>query len=131
MVIFWLELKKEECYDRVEERERSNTMEISLEEIVTELVVNGGDAKSKAIQAIRAAKTGDFSSAEQKIQECNESLNKAHKFQTEIIQAETRGENKAEISLLMVHGQDHLMNAITTKDLALEMIEMYKIIFNK
>jgi PTS system cellobiose-specific IIA component len=106
-------------------------MDISLEEIITELVVNGGDAKSKAIQAIRAAKIGDFETADLKIKEANESLQKAHKFQTEIIQAETRGESQDNISLLMVHGQDHLMNAITTKDLAIEMIDMYKMIFNK
>ncbi|WP_459594173.1 PTS lactose/cellobiose transporter subunit IIA [Dickeya ananatis] len=31
----------------------------------------------------------------------------------------------------MVHGQDHLMNAMTTRDIALEMIEMYKMIKNK
>lgn len=106
-------------------------MNISLEEIITELVVNGGDAKGKAIQAIRAAKVGDFEKAELKIKEANESLQKAHEFQTEIIQAETRGEKSDNMSLLMVHGQDHLMNAITTKDLAIEMIEMYKIIYNK
>ncbi|BCJ93252.1 lichenan-specific phosphotransferase enzyme IIA component [Anaerocolumna cellulosilytica] len=106
-------------------------MEVSLEEIITELVVNGGDAKSKAIEAIRLAKTGNFETAEVKINEANESLQKAHEFQTEIIQAESRGENKAEVSLLMVHGQDHLMNAITTRDLAIEMVEMYKMILNK
>lgn len=106
-------------------------MEVTLEEIITELVVNGGDAKSKAIEAIRFAKKGNFEAAVLKINEANESLQKAHEFQTEIIQAETRGENKAEVSLLMVHGQDHLMNAITTRDLAVEMIEMYKLIYNK
>ena len=26
----------------------------------------------------------------------------------------------------MIHGQDHLMNAITTKDLALEIIDVYR-----
>jgi PTS system cellobiose-specific IIA component len=106
-------------------------MQVSLEEIITELVVNGGDAKSKSIEAIRLAKTGNFETAELKITEANESLQKAHEFQTEIIQAESRGENKAEVSLLMVHGQDHLMNAITTRDLAIEMVEMYKMILNK
>lgn len=106
-------------------------MDISLEEIITELVVNGGDAKSKAIQAIRAAKIGDFETADLKIKEANASLLKAHEFQTEIIQAETRGESRDNISLLMVHGQDHLMNAITTKDLAIEMIDMYKMMYNK
>ncbi|QIZ46253.1 PTS lactose/cellobiose transporter subunit IIA [Dickeya zeae] len=106
-------------------------MEISLEDIITELVVNGGSAKSKAMQAMKAARMGDFDIAEIRIAEANESLQQAHFFQTELIQAEARGEKKASVSLIMVHGQDHLMNAMTTRDIALEMIEMYKIIKNK
>jgi PTS system cellobiose-specific IIA component len=98
---------------------------ISEEQIVMELVVNGGDARSKAIEAIRFAKVGDFKGAEEKLNACNESLNKAHSFQTQLIQAEAGGE-KTEISLIMVHGQDHLMNAMTVRDMAVEMIEMYK-----
>lgn len=30
------------------------------------------------------------------------------------------------MSLLMVHAQDHLMNAMTVKDLAAEMIDLYE-----
>ena len=97
--------------------------EISEEQIVMELIVNGGDARSKAIEGIQLAKKGDFEGALEKINQCNLSLNKAHSFQTNIIQAETRGE-KTVLSLLMIHGQDHLMNAMTVRDLAVEMIEM-------
>lgn len=97
----------------------------SEEEIVLELVVNGGDARSKAMEAIQMAKKGDFEAAEKKLEESSEALNKAHEFQTEMIQAQLNGE-KMEVSLLMVHGQDHLMNAITVKDLAAEMVAMYK-----
>lgn len=106
-------------------------MEIGLKEIISELIINGGDAKSKAIQAIRAAKGNDFQLADLKIKEASESLERAHGFQTEIIQAEARGESRVEISLLMVHGQDHLMNAITTKDIAIEMIDLYKKVYDK
>ncbi|OUZ16436.1 hypothetical protein A5868_001357, partial [Enterococcus sp. 12F9_DIV0723] len=31
---------------------------------------------------------------------------------------------KSNISLLMVHAQDHLMNAITIKDLAIELVDI-------
>lgn len=55
---------------------------------------------------------------------------KAHHYQTELIQAEMRGE-KTELSLIMVHGQDHLMNAMTVRDLALQMIEMYRVIYQR
>lgn len=106
-------------------------MEVTLEEIITELVVNGGNAKSKAIEAIRAAKNGNFEAAEEKIKEANESLMQAHEFQTGIIQAEAAGKSAMEVSMIMVHGQDHLMNAITTKDIATEMIDMYRMIFGR
>lgn len=99
--------------------------EKSADEIVMQLILNGGDARSKAIEAIHLAKTGDFDKALEKLNECNASLNKAHIYQTNLIQAEARGE-KAEISLLMIHGQDHLMNAMTVRDLASEMIDMYR-----
>ncbi|MCF0239466.1 MAG: DNA polymerase II large subunit, partial [Streptococcus gallolyticus] len=42
---------------------------------------------------------------------------KAHKIQTELLQGEMQG-NPCEFSLLLVHSQDHLMNAMLAKDLA-------------
>ena len=42
-----------------------------------------------------------------------------------MIQAEIRGE-KAPLSLLMVHAQDHLMTTMTLREVALEMLELYK-----
>jgi PTS system cellobiose-specific IIA component len=97
----------------------------SLEQIVMELVVNGGDARSKAMQAIKAAKKGDMNLAKQKINESNEALNKAHEIQTSLIQNEAAGDH-VQVTLLMVHAQDHLMNAMTIRDLAQEMIDMYE-----
>ena len=49
----------------------------------------------------------------------------AHHAQTELIQAEIRGE-KAPLNLLMVHAQDHLMTALVVIDLAQEFIDLYK-----
>jgi len=96
-----------------------------LENIVMELVVSGGNARACAIEALRAAKTGDFHKAAGLINECNEALEGAHKVQTEVLQSEARG-GRMEVSLLMVHAQDHLMNAITVKDLVVEMIDILK-----
>ena len=98
---------------------------VSMDQIVMELVVNGGNARSKSMEAIKAAKKGDFELAKEKIKEANEALNKAHNFQTSLIQDEASGKG-VEISLLMVHAQDHLMNAMTVRDLAKEMISMYE-----
>ncbi len=97
---------------------------MDAEEIVMNLIVNGGDAKSKALEAIRAARRGEFEKAEKLMKASSAALNNAHRFQTDLIQAEAAGDKKAEISLLMIHGQDHLMNAMTTRDLAAEIIEL-------
>ena len=60
----------------------------TAEDIVMNLVCNGGDCRSKALEAIQS--------------------------------------EKAELSLLMVHGQDHLMDGMVVYDLASEIIEILR-----
>ena len=89
------------------------------EQIVINLIVNSGSARSSAIEAIQYAK------ADESLQAAKETVNEAHHSQTELIQAEIRGE-KAPLNLLMVHAQDHLMTALVVIDLAQEFIDVYK-----
>lgn len=96
-----------------------------LLETIMGLIMHGGDAKSNAMSAIQAAKAGDFDEADKKLEEANEALTRAHQSQTELLTQEASGE-PVELSLLLVHGQDHLMNAITFKDLAVEVIDLHK-----
>jgi PTS system cellobiose-specific IIA component len=96
-----------------------------IQQVIMGLIMNGGDAKSSAMEAIYEAKVGAFESADQKLIEADEALNRAHHAQTNLLTQEAK-ENPVEISLLMIHGQDHLMNAITFKDLATEVVELYK-----
>lgn len=105
-------------------------MKIDLETIIMELVVNSGNARSLALEAIALAGRQEFELAETKLKICDETLSKAHGFQTDIITAESRNEEVA-VSLLLVHGQDHLMNAMTVRELAEQMIQMYRVIYNQ
>ncbi|MDR2023350.1 PTS lactose/cellobiose transporter subunit IIA [Lacrimispora indolis] len=100
-------------------------MDIKIETIMMELVVNGGNARSCALQAIAAAREGKFELADKQIKEAEAAIEKAHEFQTDILQAEASGEH-LEMSLIMVHAQDHLMNSMTVRDLANEFIKLYK-----
>ena len=95
------------------------------EQTVINLIVNAGSARSSAIEAIQYAKAGDIEKAEESIQTAKETVNEAHHAQTELIQAEIRGE-KAPLNLLMVHAQDHLMCALVVIDLAQEVLDVYK-----
>ncbi|WP_256633609.1 PTS lactose/cellobiose transporter subunit IIA [Clostridioides difficile] len=52
-------------------------------------------------------------------------MHKAHKFQTELIQNEANG-NKTEISVILIHAQDHLMTAMNFQQLAEEFIDVYE-----
>ncbi|WP_425350446.1 PTS lactose/cellobiose transporter subunit IIA [Clostridium sartagoforme] len=99
-------------------------------EVIMELIIYGGDAKSNAMEAIQAAKAGDFESAKAKISAAEASLVKAHHSQTGMLTEEAKG-NKSEISLLMVHGQDHLMTSMAFTDLAKEIVDVYKRIDEK
>ena len=41
------------------------------------------------------------------------------------------GQGETGVNLLVVHGQDHLMDAMVVRDLAVEMIEMYRMIYSR
>ncbi|MEH7074645.1 PTS lactose/cellobiose transporter subunit IIA [Neobacillus drentensis] len=96
----------------------------NLEQVIFQIILHGGNGRSAAMEAMVAAKQGDFEGAREKLKEAETALNEAHHIQTSLIQEEIKGETTA-VSLLMVHAQDHLMNAMTVKDLAAEMVELY------
>ncbi|ERL64219.1 CelD [Schleiferilactobacillus shenzhenensis LY-73] len=94
-------------------------------EAVMGLIINGGNAKSSAMEAIMAAKKGDFDTADQKLKDADNALTDAHNAQTGMLTQEAQG-NHVKVTLLMVHAQDHIMNAITFRDLAGEIVDLYK-----
>ena len=94
-------------------------------DVIMQLIMHGGDAKGNAIEAIEAAKAGDFALANEKIGESEKSLVEAHHAQTGLLTQEASGD-AVELSLLMVHGQDHLMTSIAFKDLEKEIVEIYE-----
>lgn len=97
---------------------------VSMEQLIITIIVQSGEAKSSAMEAIQSAKAGQFDKAKELLAAANESLGAAHHVQTSMIQAEAGGE-KTEVSLLMVHAQDHLMTAMTARDLASEIVDLY------
>lgn len=94
-------------------------------EVVMGIIMSGGNAKGLAFQAIQQAKAGDFEGAEASLKSAGEELGLAHDTQTDLLTRLAQGE-KIGWNLYMVHAQDHLMNAITFKDLAVEIIEQEK-----
>jgi PTS system cellobiose-specific IIA component len=99
----------------------------NMEEMIFQIILHGGNGRSAALEAIAAAKRGDIVEARRKLEEAAKELAESHQIQTSLIQGEIRGE-KSELSLLMVHAQDHLMTAMTVKDLAAEIVELYEVL---
>lgn len=92
---------------------------------IMNLIMAGGNAKGSSVEAIRAAKKGDFETAKAKLKEADGFMIDAHNAQTSMLTEEAKG-NHVKVSLLMVHAQDHIMNAITFRDLAGEIVDLYE-----
>ena len=99
--------------------------EEELEEIIMQIIVNSGASRSLAIEALRAAGEGNFEEADEKMKQADETILETHEYQTSLIQDEINGKH-VPLNLLMVHAQDHLMNAMTVMDLAKEIIAIKK-----
>ncbi|MDL4839508.1 PTS lactose/cellobiose transporter subunit IIA [Aquibacillus rhizosphaerae] len=99
----------------------SNTMT----EIAFQIILYAGNGRSSAMEGIQEAKEGDFDAADRKIEEASIELGKAHEFQTKLLHEEARGQGQS-VNVILVHSQDHLMTAMTVRDLAIEIIEIYR-----
>nr|WP_284676537.1 PTS lactose/cellobiose transporter subunit IIA [Vibrio sinus] len=98
---------------------------IDLESTIMELLVNAGQARSCALMAIQAARKNNFEQAQQHFDESKQAVNQAHTIQTQLIGMD-EGSGKLPTTLILVHAQDHLMNAMLIQDLALDMIELFR-----
>lgn len=98
---------------------------MGLEEVVFAIISHAGNAKSLCFDALAMAKKGEFEKADSLIKDAKDELYETHNIQNGMIQKEASGQ-KQELSLLLIHAEDHLMTAILVKDLIEEMIEMYK-----
>ncbi|ADI27175.1 PTS lactose/cellobiose transporter subunit IIA [Geobacillus sp. C56-T3] len=97
----------------------------TYEQTVFQLILHGGNGRSYAMEAIMAAKKGEFAEARRLLEQAGAELQAAHRLQTALLQQEASG-GQPVVTLLMVHAQDHLMTAITVKDLAAEFVELYE-----
>lgn len=104
-------------------------MEITEEFLMT-LLCQAGAARSSVMQAMVEARQGDFESAQASLRAADEALEAVHKSQTSLIGFD-EGEGKVKMTLILTHIQDHIMNAMLCKDLAVEIIALQKAVQNK
>jgi PTS system cellobiose-specific IIA component len=100
---------------------------MDMESTVMELIINSGEARSCAMQALYAAKAGQWQEADQLLKQSTEASKRAHSVQTELIGMD-EGAGKVQVNLIMVHAQDHIMTSMLARELIEEMIELHRII---
>jgi len=98
------------------------------ESTVMELLIYAGQARSDAMEAIRASRKKLWDEAEQLMASSESACREAHKIQTALI-GQDEGCGKINVNLILVHAQDHLMTAMLCQDLAKEIISLRKEVF--
>lgn len=89
------------------------------------LMSAAGDAQKATMAAIDAAKADQIERSRKLLKHADAKLKQAHQAQTQMLTYEAR-DQKVDVTLLMVHSQDHLMRAMTIRRLADEIIDLYQ-----
>ena len=91
-----------------------------------EIILHSGNARTSVHEAFAAMKEGKYDEAKQKLDDAADAeLLEAHHAQTDLLQKYASG-TEVKIEIIMVHAQDHLMTTMTLKEVAIEMMHMYK-----
>ncbi|QTF07664.1 PTS lactose/cellobiose transporter subunit IIA [Brenneria izadpanahii] len=98
---------------------------MDIETRMIELIVKSGEARSCSMEALRASSKGEWEQVNQLLKMATIAIRKAQAIQTEFIGG--NGNNgKINFDLIIVHAQDHLMNATLCRELAEEIIALRK-----
>jgi len=98
---------------------------MDMETTLMELIIYAGEARSESMEALHAARNGEWLKADALLVAASDAARQAHRIQTQLIGAD-EGVGKIPVSLIMVHAQDHLMNAMLCRELIEEIIALYR-----
>ena len=101
---------------------------MTTEKTAFEIISLAGDAKAELQKALKLAREGKFTQAQEQIQKAEPQLQKAHQLQTqELLTREANGE-KLQFNVLVSHAQDYLMTTYTLKDIIIEIVHLYSLL---
>ena len=96
---------------------------IDLEEMALEIITNVGTARSMYVEAVEAAKTGNFEEAHNLVAEGEKIFVNGHHAHADLVNAKIGGE-ELQYMFLVMHAEDQLMSAETLKIVCDELIDM-------
>lgn len=83
-------------------------------QIATQVIIHAGNARSLVFEAFKDIEGSKYPACEEKLAQAGDEISAAHNVQTELIQAEARGED-VRLTLLLTHAQDTLMIAMSER----------------
>ena len=96
---------------------------IDLEEMALEIITNVGTARSMYVEAVEAAKTGNFEEAHNLVAEGEKIFVNGHHAHADLVNAKI-GVEELQYMFLVMHAEDQLMSAETLKIVCDELIDM-------
>lgn len=98
-----------------------------LELLCFKMIAGAGEARTNFINAIEEAKNKKYDEAAALIEKGDMAFNEGHLAHANLLQKEAGGK-KTELSLLLMHAEDQLMCSESFRFMALELIDLYKIV---
>ena len=90
-----------------------------------QIIAAVGGARRSYVEAVAAAKAGDFERADELMKAGDESFLGGHDAHTSLIQREAAGD-PVNMTLMITHAEDQLMAAESFKIVAAELIDVYR-----
>ena len=98
---------------------------MNVEQVAMKLFSKAGEGRSYAMDAIQAARENDIDRAKSLLKKSDYALLEGHEVHTQLL-VEEANDSKLDFSILLVHSLEHIMNAMTVRDLAEEFVLMYE-----
>lgn len=98
---------------------------VNTESIAMKLIAHSGNAKTHAFSALNEARNKNFNKASVLMEKAEKSIVKAHNAQTDLLVNEANGFYN-DITILLIHAQDHIMTSNLAIELIKEIIYLYQ-----
>ena len=104
---------------------------IDFPKVSMDIIVNAGEARNNAVDAIDNLMKGDAQASEESLVKAKESIKRAHQAQTEVMQTlafreYNEGKEQENLPMLFIHAQDTIMTIMAEVNMTEQMIKMYK-----
>lgn len=97
-----------------------------MEDISLKMISFAGEASRFAYEALDLIKTNQYQAAKAILSEGRGLIKQANESQRSLILMHCEHQEQQLVSLMMIHAQDHLMNAMLLLDLTEKMIEIFE-----